>query len=335
LAVHQPGSPRTARRAVALALAGALVALLLPAAAARAQAPVASFVFFPPEPFTGQTVFFSSTSTGAITDLAWDLDGDGACDDASGAAATASFATAGDHEVSVCVNGGDAFQRQPIPVRNRPPLAAFTTSPAIALRDQAVTLASISSDPDGPIAGQAWDLDGDRAFDDAATPAATVSFPTAGPHQVGLQVTDRDGATSSAFESILVLDPPPSLLTPFPLIRIISQPTVRGVRVLLLVVRAPRGSTVRVHCKGRGCPWRRRSVKPRHGRVRIRPLERRLGAGTVIELFVGRPGRIGKYTRIRIRPGRAPARKDLCIRPGARRPGSCPAEAAATARSRS
>jgi hypothetical protein len=328
----RPTRSQAARRAVALALVGALAAVLLAPASASAQAPVASFAFFPPAPFTAQRVVFTSTSTGTITDLAWDLDGDGECDDANGPVATASFATAGDHQVSLCVNGGDALQRQAIPVRNRPPLAAFTATPTLALRGQPVTLASISSDPDGPIAAQAWDLDGDRAFDDAATPSATVTFPTAGPHPVGLEVTDRDGATSSAFQSILVVEPPPPLLSPFPVIRIVSRTTVRGVRVLLLVVHAPRGAKVRVHCKGRSCPWRRRSVRPRHGHVRIRALERPLRAGTVIEVFVSRPGRIGKYTRIRIRRGRAPARKDACIRPGARRPGRCPAEAAGIAR---
>ena len=58
--------------------------LALPASPAWAQAPVASFTYSPASPLSAQVVTFTSTSTGSITSLAWDLDGDGACDDAFG-----------------------------------------------------------------------------------------------------------------------------------------------------------------------------------------------------------------------------------------------------------
>jgi len=46
---------------------------------------VASFNFSPPEPLTLETVTFTSTSSGGTE--SWDLDGDGACNGATGAIA--------------------------------------------------------------------------------------------------------------------------------------------------------------------------------------------------------------------------------------------------------
>jgi hypothetical protein len=95
-------------------------------------------------------------------------------------------------------------------------------------------------------------------------------------------------------------------------------------RVTLLGVRGPKGMRVAVRCRGRDCPWRRRSVRARDEGVRFRRLQRRLRAGTVIEVLATRAGTIGKYTRFRIRRGRAPARVDACVAPGAKRPSACP-----------
>jgi hypothetical protein len=58
--------------------------------------------------------------------------------------------------------------------------------------------------------------------------------------------------------------------------------------------------------------------------VRFKRLERSFRAGTYIEVGVGAPGAIGKFTRFRIRLNRSPARKDLCLLPGRTRGSSCP-----------
>ena len=107
-------------RLIGLALV-VLAALALPASAV-AQAPVASFTYSPASPLSGQLVTFSSTSTGTITSLDWDLDGDGACDDAAGATASRSFPAAGEYPVSLCVNLGASTQKQTID-RPQPPAA--------------------------------------------------------------------------------------------------------------------------------------------------------------------------------------------------------------------
>jgi hypothetical protein len=262
-------------------------------------------------------VTFTSTSSGSITSLAWDLDGDGDCDDSFGPLAVRSFATAGDYSVGHCVNGSAATQRQTVHVINRAPRAYFTYSGT-----GTVSVTSTSLDPDGPIVAYAWDLDGDGAFDDGSASGATVSL-APGLHRIGLRVVDRDGAIASVYRSFVVA---PDLLRPFPVVRIRLVILVKGARVRLLGVRAAPGVRVTVRCHGRGCPWKRRSIVSSDGGVRFRRLQRRLPAGTIIEVFAARPGTIGKYTRFRIRRGRAPARVDSCFVAGAGRPSSCPAQ---------
>ena len=58
-------------------------------------------------------------------------------------------------------------------------------------------LSSYSSDPDGPLEAQVWDLDGDGAFDDASGARVVGAFTTPGPHTVSLRVRDADGVGRS------------------------------------------------------------------------------------------------------------------------------------------
>jgi PKD repeat protein len=62
-------------------------------------APVASFTAEPPSGTVPLTVLLTSTSTGLVDLVAWDLDADGVFDDASGPTATQTFDAAGDHTV--------------------------------------------------------------------------------------------------------------------------------------------------------------------------------------------------------------------------------------------
>jgi hypothetical protein len=68
------------------------------------QAPLASFVYTPAAPIVGLPVLFSSRSSdpdGSIAAIAWDLDGDGAYDDASGGAASWKYGVAQNVMVSL------------------------------------------------------------------------------------------------------------------------------------------------------------------------------------------------------------------------------------------
>lgn len=325
--------------------------------------PTASFTYDPPSPGTGQRVTFTSTSSDpeqALDSWRWDFDDDGAFDDASGESAARSFSRPGNHRVGLRVtdrHGGSHEEYRTIPIGNRPPSASFGHSPDPPLAGDSISFYSTSTDPDGPIVEQTWDLDGDGAFDDAAGPTATQAFAAAGTYTVGLRVVDDDGVAAFAVQRLDVLPRPvapgapgqgalgaagtpasPSLrlLNPFPLVRIVGTVTRRGVRLRRLLVDAPPGAEVVVRCRGRRCPFRRRtriasspSGSPQVSVARIirfRRLERRLlRVGVRIKVMVTRSDAIGKYTFFRIRRGRSPLRVDRCIVPGVRDPVRCSA----------
>jgi PKD repeat protein len=131
--------------------------------------PSAAFSFAPQSPLSGEAVVFDGSGSSApsgqtITAMTWDLDDDGAFDDGSWPYARASYSSPGPHTVRLRVDasgGGFDIASQVVPVGNRPPTASFEFSPRPARAGEKLRLTSTSSDPDGPIVGTAWDLDGD------------------------------------------------------------------------------------------------------------------------------------------------------------------------------
>ena len=57
---------------------------------------------------------------------------------------------------------------------------------------------------DGQVTAYAWELDGDGDFDDDTDPQAAATFATPGDHEVGLRVTDDQGATATQYKTIEV-----------------------------------------------------------------------------------------------------------------------------------
>jgi PKD repeat protein len=214
------------------------------------------------------------------------------------------------------------------------PDASFGFSPDDPQTGQQVRFESSSCDPDGRLVGQAWDLDGDGAFDDAQGPVATRTFAGAGGHSVGLEVTAAGGATDQSRRTVFVDTayalPRPDrdrLMSPYPVVRLAGRLTVDGARVRRLSIsRAPKCAVVAVTCRGRSCPVRRLSRFMGRSALRFRRHERRLLAGTVLTVRVSKGDSIGKFTQFRIRSGKAPRRRDRCLRPGDRRGSPCPQE---------
>ena len=320
---------RVFKQRVAVALRPGLVAaaaLLALAPQGAGAAPLASFTFSPPAPLTNELVTFESTSTGATVPARWDLDGDRLCDDATGPTAARSYWPSGVYAVTLCVSDGtdDATVTRRFTVGNRPPAAAIAFAPQAPMSGDSITLASSSADPDGPLVSQEWDLDGDGSFDDSRGPTAFVAFADPGTHTVGLLVTDRDGAATATAVEIAVRERPPASISPFPVVRIVGSFGARGIRVEQLVITAPEGARVEIRCRGGGCPFKKLVRKPGHQTVRVRRFARHvLRPGAVVQVWVTRPGEIGKYTRFRIRRGRQPTRVDRCLPPGSRRPAPC------------
>ena len=111
-------------------------------------------------------------------------------------------------------------------------------------------------------------------------------------------------------------------IDPFPVVRISGRFEGKRTKFTRVSVRAPAGTRIRVRCQGRGCPYRRRAIAVRF--IRIRKLQRTYRAGTTVEIRVTQPKKIGKYTRVRTRRGKAPSRIDRCLMPGETEPVKCP-----------
>jgi PKD repeat protein len=352
LEVRTVAGGRTTAKAgvvVVLAVFASVGAGVCSAAAAPAnKPPVASFTVSPSSPVAGQTVTFRSTSTdpeGGPLTQSWDLDGDGAYDDAFGPTASRAY-SAGDHTVGLRVQDRARListATRVITVRrpNRAPVASFVFSPRAPVAGQEVDFTSTAQDPDGPIATQSWDLNGDGLFGDESGPTASRVFSAPGAYTVGLRVTDAQGASDVVQRSVNVAaagaapPPPPTgatpsagateaFIVPFPVVRLAGRLTRRGVRVTLLAVRAPKDSVVTVRCGGRSCRTHRQTkVAGWLGRVRFPRFEHRLRAGVRLVVTVTKPDLVGKYTRFRIRRGRQPARVDACLVPRHWRPQPC------------
>jgi hypothetical protein len=372
------------------ALIALFVGLVAPSAAsadappnARIRVVPAVFAQFVP---VGQPVAFvdrSADPDGQIVRRAWDVDEDGVFGehvDQQRFRRAFAMARCAVVRLRVTDNGGNVSEAvvgltvyalgqlptacadpppPPAPFINSPPRAAFSFAPAAPRAGDAVTFVSGATDPDGPVAGHEWDLDGDGAFDDANGPTASFTYATPGPRTVSLRVLDDAGVPAVASQNVTVQaapapappGPPPPPPQPDPPDRndvleerrrertpLLSGVVVRirgvaggsRVRVALLSVQAPRNSMIRVRCAGRGCPIRETTSLSRSARsvVRFARFERSLRVGTVIRVLVTRSGRIGKYTRFALLRNRSPSRADQCVRHGRTKPFPCPDDGA-------
>jgi PKD repeat protein len=368
---------------VAAVTAAALAAGLgLPAAAAADAPPVVAFTITPNPTVVGLPVELQDQSTdpdGQIVRREWDLNGDGAFDrpDRSRIVRRYNRARCVVVRLRITDSGGNIVQRNqmltvrdfgatepvcpapppdpppvipsppvpPMPPLNNAPSATFTVAPAAPRIGEPVTFASTASDPDGSIAFQEWDLNGDGAFGDATGPTAQTTFAAAGAHNVSRRVADDRGVIVVGTVAVTVVDPavrppgnddsdvrgrrqraPAQQLDAT--VRLRTRVGVRRTRVEVLSVEAPALSTVTLRCSSSRCPVALSvaQIGTRERTVRFRRTEKQLlYAGTLLQVFVTRPGAIGKYVSFRIRGKRAaPLRRTRCLRVGGMRPYRCP-----------
>lgn len=213
-----------------------------------------------------------------------------------------------------------------------PPAASFTWFPAAPHTGEAISLVSTSTDASTAIASFGWALAGNDVFSAGGSTIGT-SFSTAGPHVVQLRVVDANGQSSVVSETIPVSTPVIPLMQPFPVVRIAGSFNSAGAKIGVLTVLAPVGATVRVTCRGGGCPAKPQSLRataPAKSKastvlVRFRRFERSLRPGVVLDVWVSDAGELGKFTRFVIRRDKAPTRTDLCLNPAGTIPLVCPA----------
>ena len=125
-------------------------------------------------------------------------------------------------------------------------------------------------------------------------------------------------------------EPPPPLKSLRSTVSSLWVPSRRSTRVQVLAVNAlPKGATVKVTCSSkprRRCP-RSRTYRIRKATKKLnvrKPFRRkRLPAGARVTIVITAPGYEGKVYVYRMRKKKRPSLRQLCLPPGATRPGSC------------
>ena len=172
------------------------------------QSPVAAFSFTPTNPLINSWVQFSGSASsdpdGSIVNYAWNF-GDGTTD--SGSVVWHRFTAAGIYTITLTVtddDGASSTVSQTIQVggaANVAPTAAFSLLPAVPSIGEWIRFdGSTSTDSDGSIASYQW------SFGDGSAPVSGPivyhQFTSAGTYVVSLTVTDDDGATDTASQTV-------------------------------------------------------------------------------------------------------------------------------------
>ncbi|MEO8270481.1 MAG: PKD domain-containing protein, partial [Aureliella sp.] len=151
----------------------------------------------------------STDSDGTISSYAWDFDGDGQYNDASGMTVNFTTIQSGSRVIGLRVTdnrGATATTTTSVGVGNVAP-TANAGADQNAFKEAIVNLSAASStDPGNDIIGYAWDLNGDGQYTDASGVNATFSSSFTGSFTVSVRVTDADGAVSFDSATITVLD---------------------------------------------------------------------------------------------------------------------------------
>lgn len=155
---------------------------------------------------------------GAITRYEWDLDGDGAYDDATGATVTTAFGDQGTYPVGLRVTddqGAQATVTAQVAVANVAPAVGSISAPVAPVAVNAtVSVNAAFTDPglhDTHTAVWDWN-DGSTSAGTVLESAKTVSgshvYQTAGVYRIRLTVTDKDGAAGTALsQPVVIYDP--------------------------------------------------------------------------------------------------------------------------------
>lgn len=153
-----------------------------------------------------QTTFIStsSTTTGSITQFLWDLDNDGAFDDATGNTINYLFVNPGTYPVGlkIVVSNGDRDSIYQNVVINPVANADFTWNEVCdGVGMPLTTTSTISS---GTITMFDWELNNNASFNDASGASINHQFPSYGSYPVSLRVTSDSGCVSTVTKDVLV-----------------------------------------------------------------------------------------------------------------------------------
>jgi hypothetical protein len=180
----------------------------------------------------------------------------------------------------------------------------------LTVTDSAGERASAKSAPSGVV--------GTRPYSPHVDPTDTCTDVTpTGPGQGTFTSGEQTGGGSEPAPNTSL-----NFIDPFPVVRISGRFKGRRTKLTRVTVNAPHGARIRLTCKGRGCPYRRKALAVKL--VQVRSLQRSYRPKATIEIRVTQPRKIGKYTRVQTRRSKAPLRIDRCLMPGKTRPVKCP-----------
>jgi hypothetical protein len=284
--------------------------------------PEADFSISPSPPLIGDPVTFrltrsQDTEGGALTH-AWDLDGNGTFEFTGTTPPARTYQTAGPRSVALRVTDGSG-EAVVVPKTftvgsNIRPEASFRYSPRNPQVRQEVEFTSTSDDADDRIVKHEWDFNADGRYD-AQGRVVTRTFTRAGRKSVSLRVTDSRGAVETRMQQVSVkrkpLQPPPEVLA-----SLAYQRYPWGLRIVAFSVDVPRTTTVRIQCKGRGCPSGKFVKRSRKKRATLRFSAfpgSSLRAGAKLTVISSRPDSIAEYFTWKIRGnGQRPLKVKRC-----------------------
>jgi hypothetical protein len=101
---------------------------------------------------------------------------------------------------------------------------------------------------------------------------------------------------------------------PLPVITLQGTVDAHGtVDVAKFLVRADRGTTIRINCTGKRCPFKELHRTMITTALRLHKLERKLRPTLHLKMRIGITGQLGKYVSYKVRRNKAPLRKDDCL----------------------
>jgi PKD repeat protein len=163
--------------------------------------------------------------------------------------------------------------------------------------------------------------------------AVTHAFGAAGAFTVTVAATDAVGnATSTTRPIVISPKAPPKKKRITSKVRVTWG--VAGKKVFLLRLSAggiPKRGKLELRCKGKGCPFKRTSAKKRKNRtitlfkeIKASKVagkkQRTFRAGQKLEVRITAPKHIGKVVRYKLKAGKIPSGRNLCLPIGKKTP---------------
>jgi hypothetical protein len=220
-----------------------------------------------------------------------------------------------------------------------PPTLTAVTIPDRPRAAIATTFAATATDV-GSAVTLTWDF-GDGTTGVGA--GVTHTYAVAGTYTVRVTATDAVGNATSATRSVEV-GPPVPVPVPDPdpdpdpdptpavgtTVKSSFKPGRRFTIVRSMVLRkVPAGATVRLTCKGKGCPFKSKRLSVKKAKVSLtgyfKPKKKaaKLTPGARIQIRVVKAGMIGRSFTYTIRKGKQPKRATGCLAPDTTRAAAC------------